>query len=154
MSLAHVAPASRGNAQDQQSTVQKLLDENSRLIDIIQEYQNQVIISFLFLYEIKSCFSVPCRRSRKAPTTFASKSRSPLKSCRSVLVESAERRRHNPSRSSIPSSTGSSCSTSSTATTAAAAASSSPRSSTACRGSSCCTSSRPATRVGATTSCS
>lgn len=31
----------RASVPDQQSTVQKLLDENSRLIDIIREYQNQ-----------------------------------------------------------------------------------------------------------------
>uniref|UniRef100_A0A1I7T0Z7 SSXT domain-containing protein n=1 Tax=Caenorhabditis tropicalis TaxID=1561998 RepID=A0A1I7T0Z7_9PELO len=41
MSTVHLGPSLRANAADQQSTVQKLLDENSRLIDIIREYQNQ-----------------------------------------------------------------------------------------------------------------
>ncbi|EGT48455.1 hypothetical protein CAEBREN_21307 [Caenorhabditis brenneri] len=41
MSTVHLTPTLRANAADQQSTVQKLLDENSRLIDIIREYQNQ-----------------------------------------------------------------------------------------------------------------
>ncbi|EFP01436.1 hypothetical protein GCK72_002289 [Caenorhabditis remanei] len=41
MSSVHLPPALRSNAADHQSTVQKLLDENSRLIDIIREYQNQ-----------------------------------------------------------------------------------------------------------------
>ncbi|CAP20661.2 Protein CBG12192 [Caenorhabditis briggsae] len=41
MSTVHLPPSQRSNVPDQQSTVQKLLDENSRLIDIIREYQNQ-----------------------------------------------------------------------------------------------------------------
>ncbi|CAI2302692.1 unnamed protein product [Caenorhabditis sp. 36 PRJEB53466] len=40
MSLPH-APGGQRNGQDPQAAVQKLLDENSRLIDIIQEYQKQ-----------------------------------------------------------------------------------------------------------------
>ncbi|CAD6186130.1 unnamed protein product [Caenorhabditis auriculariae] len=41
MSLAFVPSHMRGNPPDHQATVQKLLDENSRLIDVITEYQNQ-----------------------------------------------------------------------------------------------------------------
>lgn len=66
MSTAHLPPAMRTNVPDQQSTVQKLLDENSRLIDIIQEYLNQVCLFFFAKKEYLKILTIPkCRNTTK-----------------------------------------------------------------------------------------
>ena len=49
MSLAF-APHAQKNVAEHVSTVQKLLDENSKLIDAIKEYQNVVRTCFLTPY--------------------------------------------------------------------------------------------------------